>query len=136
MSKSRAKRRTPASHRKKESRPRLVAAVALTEAHRSGWFGKVVKPNGHGTSNVGIFGGKEGKPAGDATNVVTDYVHIKGEARSPEAAFASAICKAYREAFAKAQAEVKDAGGETAEVKFDSKASYPSFNLAEDAPGR
>jgi tripeptide aminopeptidase len=112
----------------------LVASVALTEAHRSGWFGKVVKPNGHGTSNVGIFGGHEGKPAGDATNVVTDYVQIKGEARSPEAEFASAICNAYRESFAKAQAEIKDAGGETAEVKFSSKASYPSFNLAEDAP--
>ena len=39
-----------------------------------------------------------------------------------------------REAFAKAQAEVKDAGGETAEVKFERKASYPSFNLADDAP--
>src|SRR5215470_17542712 len=62
----------------------LVASVALTEAHRGGWFGKVVKPNGHGTSNPGIFGGKDGKPAGDATNVVTDYVHIKGEARSPD----------------------------------------------------
>lgn len=112
----------------------LVAAVALTDAHHNGWFGKVVKPNGHGTSNVGIFGGHEGKPAGDATNVVTDYVQIKGEARSPEAAFASAICNAYRESFAKAQAEVKDAGGETAYVKFDSKASYPSFSLAEDSP--
>ena len=112
----------------------LVAAVALTDAYHNGWFGKVVKPNGHGTSNVGIFGGHEGKPAGDATNVVTDYVQIKGEARSPEATFASAICNAYRESFAKAQAEVKDAGGETAEVKFDSKASYPSFNLAEDSP--
>src|SRR5262245_63257243 len=68
----------------------LVASVALTEAHRAGWFGKVVKPNGHGTSNVGILGGKEGKPAGDATNVVTDYVSIKGEARSADAAFATA----------------------------------------------
>ena len=69
----------------------LVGAIGLTEAQRNGWFGKVVKSNGKGTSNVGIFGGKEGKPAGDATNVVTDYVHIRGEARSPEAAFASAI---------------------------------------------
>ena len=112
----------------------LVASVALTEAHRGGWFGKVVKPNGNGTSNLGIFGGKDGKPAGDATNVVTDYVHIKGEARSPEAAFAAAIAKAYREAFAKAQAEVKDAGGATAEVKFESKPSYPPFKLADDAP--
>ena len=47
-----------------------------------------MKPDGRGTSNVGIFGGKDGKPAGDATNVVTDYVHLKGEARSPDAAFA------------------------------------------------
>lgn len=112
----------------------LVASIALTEAHRGGWFGKVVKPDGRGTSNPGIFGGKEGKPAGDATNVVTDYVYIKGEARSPEAAFAAAITEAYRAAFAKAQAEVKDAGGETAVVKFDHNPAYPPFKLAEDSP--
>jgi tripeptide aminopeptidase len=112
----------------------LVAAVALTEAHHGGWFGKVIKPDGTGTSNPGVFGGKDGKAAGDATNVVTDYVHIKGEARSPDAAFATAIAKAYREAFAKAQAEVKDAGGETAEVKFTNQPAYPPFKLAEDGP--
>jgi tripeptide aminopeptidase len=112
----------------------LVASIALTEAHRGGWFGKVVKPEGHGTSNPGIFGGKEGKPAGDATNVVTDYVYIRGEARSPESAFAAAITEAYRKAFAKAQAEVKDAGGATAEVKFDHKPAYPPFKVADDAP--
>jgi tripeptide aminopeptidase len=112
----------------------LVASIALTEAHRGGWFGKVVKPNGHGTSNPGVFGGKDGKPAGDATNVVTDYVHIKGEARSPEAAFAAAITEAYRTAFAKAQAEVKDAGGATAQVKFEHRAAYPPFKLAESEP--
>jgi tripeptide aminopeptidase len=112
----------------------LVAAVALTEAHRGGWFGKVVKPEGNGTSNPGVFGGKDGKAAGNATNVVTDYVHIKGEARSPDATFAAAIAKAYQEAFAKAQAEVKDAGGENAEVRFTNQPAYPPFNLAEDAP--
>jgi tripeptide aminopeptidase len=112
----------------------LVAAVGLTVAHRGVWFGKVVKPGGTGTSNPGVFGGKDGKPAGDATNVVTDYVHIKGEARSPEAAFAVAITEAYRAAFANAQAEVKDAGGATAEVKFQHKTAYPPFKLADDAP--
>lgn len=112
----------------------LVGAIGLTEAQRGGWFGKVVKPDGRGTSNVGIFGGKEGHPAGDATNVVTDYVHIKGEARSPEAAFAAAICKGYKEAFAKAQQEVKDSNNETADVKFESKPSYPPFNLADESP--
>jgi tripeptide aminopeptidase len=112
----------------------LVGAIGLTEAQRNGWFGKVAKSNGKGTSNIGIFGGKEGQPAGDATNVVTDYVHLKGEARSPEAAFATAICQGFREAFAKAQQEVKDSGGEHAEVSFNSKASYPPFNLADDSP--
>jgi tripeptide aminopeptidase len=112
----------------------LVASIALTEAHRTGWFGKVVKPEGNGTSNPGVFGGKEGKPAGDATNVVTDYVHIKGEARSPSAEFAARIAEAYREVFAKAQKEVKDADGATAEVKFTAQTSYPPFKLEDDSP--
>jgi tripeptide aminopeptidase len=112
----------------------LVASIALTEASRAGWFGKVVKSDGTGSSNPGVFGGKEGKPAGDATNVVTDYVHIKGEARSSDTTFAAKIANGFREAFTKAQGEVKDHEGATAEVKFGSKPSYPSFNLADDSP--
>jgi tripeptide aminopeptidase len=57
-----------------------------------------------------------------------------GEARSPKAEFATAICQGYREAFSKAQAEVKDGGGETAEVTFTSKPSYPPFSLGDDSP--
>ncbi len=112
----------------------LVAATALVEAQRDGWFGKVVKPDGTGTSNPGIFGGKNGKAAGDATNVVTDYVCIKGEARSKDEKFITAIVDGYRGAFEKAGAMVKDAGGETAEVKFSAKPSYPPFNMAENEP--
>jgi tripeptide aminopeptidase len=112
----------------------LVAAVALSDAHRGGWFGKVVKPEGTGTSNAGVFGGKDGRAAGDATNVVTDYVHIKGEARSSDEKFASAITAAYREAFTKAAAAIKDAGGATAKVKFDGQPAYPPFKLAEGDP--
>ena len=112
----------------------MVGALALAEAQRAGWFGKVVKPDGRGTSNVGIFGGKDGKPAGDATNVVTDYAFIKGEARSPESAFATKIAKGYEEAFAKAQREVKDDEGGTAEVKFSHVTSYPPFELGKDTP--
>jgi tripeptide aminopeptidase len=112
----------------------LVAAVALTEARRAGWFGKVTRPDGHGTSNAGVFGGKDGKAAGDATNVVTDYVHVKGEARSPDLTFAHAITEGFREAFKKAQGEIKDADGATAEVKFEASHAYPPFTLADDAP--
>lgn len=113
----------------------LVGSIAIAEARRSGWFGKIVKPDGHGTSNVGIFGGKGGTAAaGDATNVVTDYAYIRGEARSPEAAFATKIAEAFKGAFAKAQGEVKDDAGETAQVKFSHKPAYPPFELAKDSP--
>jgi tripeptide aminopeptidase len=112
----------------------LVASIALTEASRAGWFGKVVKPEGTGSSNPGVFGGKDGKPAGDATNVVTDYVHIKGEARSSDTAFAAKIANGFREAFDKAKVQVKDTAGDTAKVTFESKPSYPSFNLTDDSP--
>ena len=112
----------------------LVASIGLTEARRSGWFGKVEQPEGKGTSNVGIFGGKDGKPAGDATNVVTDYVHLVGEARSTDAAFAVKITEAFEAAFNKAKGEVKDADGNMAEVTFQTRTAYPPFLMSEDDP--
>ena len=112
----------------------LVASIGLTEARRAGWFGKVEQPEGKGSSNVGIFGGKDGKPAGDATNVVTDYVHLVGEARSTDAAFAVKITEAFETAFNKARAEVKDADGNMAEVSFQTRTAYPPFLMSEDDP--
>ena len=114
----------------------LVGALALAEAQRAGWFGKVAKADGRGTSNIGIFGGKDGKAAGDATNVVTDFAFLKGEARSPEAAFATMIAKGYEQAFASAREMVKDDTGEMAEVKFSHIPAYPPFRLDEDSPVR
>ncbi|WP_237214800.1 M20/M25/M40 family metallo-hydrolase [Falsiroseomonas oryziterrae] len=112
----------------------LVASLALAEAHRGGWFGKVVQKDGEGSSNAGVFGGKDGKAAGDATNVVTDYVRILGEARSLDAAFAARIADAYRAAFDKAQAEITDEAGDRAKVSFTAKTAYPPFELASDSP--
>lgn len=112
----------------------MVGAIALAEARRAGWFGKVVKPYGRGTSNVGIFGGKNGKPAGDATNVVTDYVFIRGEARSPEASFAAKIVEGYKQAFASAAAQVTDHQGETAGMTFRHAPAYPPFELSKESP--
>jgi tripeptide aminopeptidase len=107
----------------------LIAAMAIAEARKDGWFGKIEKREGKGTSNVGIFGGQEGKAAGDATNVVTDYAYVKGESRSPKAAFATQIALGFKRAFANAKKDVKDASGATAEVKFDHARAYPPFNL-------
>ena len=65
----------------------MILAEALAAVRAGGWFGKVVKDGRKGTSNVGPFGGVNGGPAGDATNVVTDYVLVRGESRSHDAKF-------------------------------------------------
>ncbi|HBS29987.1 MAG TPA: peptidase [Phycisphaerales bacterium] len=112
----------------------LVASLALAEARRGGWFGKVVKGTKRGTSNPGIFSGRDGRPAGNATNVVTDYVHVRGETRSADARFAARITAAYKAAFIKAGKEVKDDTGGTAKVKFQGRSEYPPFRMPDNAP--
>jgi tripeptide aminopeptidase len=111
----------------------MVAALALAEVQRGGWFGKVRQPDGEGTSNVGRFAGRDGKSAGEATNVVTDYVHIRGESRSHDARFARAITRAYRAAFSNALGQVTDDRGRKAKVKFTSQLDYHPFRLKEDS---
>lgn len=112
----------------------LVASIAIAEARKGGWFGKVVKGKERGTSNPGIFGGKGDKAAGNATNVVTDYVYVRGETRSPNVKFASKITAAYKAAFIAAGKQVKDSSGGTATVKFESRSEYPSFNIPDNSP--
>jgi tripeptide aminopeptidase len=112
----------------------LVAALALAEAHRGGWFGKVRRDGQEGTANVGVFGGADGRPAGEATNVITDYVLLQGESRSHDLGFVSAITAAYREAFRKAAAAVTDDRGRGAKVQFKARRDYYPFRLKSDSP--
>ncbi len=113
----------------------MVLALALAEVRRGGWFGKVVKGRRRGTSNLGIVAGRDHvSAAGDATNVVTDFVYARGEARSPDAAFAAKITAGYRAAFTKAARAVTDDRGATAVVSFRSRAEYPPFRLPESSP--
>ncbi len=112
----------------------LVAALALAEVHRGGWFGKVRRDGKEGTSNVGPFGGKDGRRAGDATNVVTDYVHVSGESRSHDVRFVSEITTAYRDAFCRAGAAVVDDRGRGAKVRFQVRRDYYPFRLKDDSP--
>jgi tripeptide aminopeptidase len=111
----------------------LVAALALAEVHQGGWFGKVRQGDSEGTSNVGSFGGHDGASAGDATNVVTDYVQLRGESRSHDPRFVKQITRAYKEAFTHAAAAVTDHKGRKAKLKFSSRIDYYSFRLADDA---
>ena len=74
----------------------IVAARALASIHEDGWFGKIVRDGKEGTSNVGPVGDAGGRSAGQATNVVTDYVKINGESRSRDVKFIGTITAAYR----------------------------------------
>lgn len=111
-----------------------AAALGLARVVEKGWFGKVARDGKQGTSNVGSFGGHDGKSAGDATNVVTDYVHIRGEARSHERRFIRTITRAYQAAFQQAAAEVRDHRGRKARVRFQSRLDYYPFRMKSSTP--
>jgi tripeptide aminopeptidase len=112
----------------------MVLALAMSQVYAGGWWGKVKKDSREGTSNIGPVGTLDGRCAGDATNVVTDFVHVKGESRSHDAKFVREISAAYKAAFTRAASKVKDHEGRTAKVKFTSRLDYLPFRLKEDAP--
>lgn len=111
----------------------VVASLAIAEVFANGWFGKVSKNGKEGTSNVGSIGDAAGKSAGNATNVVTDHVHIRGESRSHDAKFVRDITAAYKLAFETAAKKVKDHKNKPAKVKFTSRLDYVPFRLKDDA---
>jgi tripeptide aminopeptidase len=111
-----------------------AAALAIADVYKNGWFGKVQQGKRTGTSNVGPFGGQDGKAAGAATNVVTDYVHIRGESRSHDLRFVTAITAAYKAAFKKAAGQVRDDRGRSAKVRFNTRREYFPYHLKPTAP--
>jgi tripeptide aminopeptidase len=111
----------------------MIAALALEQVFREGWFGRIVRDGRQGTSNVGVFGGADNKSAGDATNVVTEFVRIRGESRSHEMRFAMAITKAYRDAFRAAVGQVTDHHGRKAHIRFVAERDYFPFRLSPTA---
>jgi tripeptide aminopeptidase len=112
----------------------MILSLALAEVQKGGWFGKVVKGKSFGTSNVGPVTGGEGRPAGDATNVVTDYIHVRGESRSHDAKFFPQITAAYKKAFENAAKKVKNSEGKTGKVKFRKQTDYHPFRMKDSLP--
>ena len=105
-----------------------IAAIAIADLQRSGWHGDINKNGKHGTSNVGVISG------GEATNVVTDHVSLRVEARSHDAKFRQRIVKEIESAFKRAVKEVKNVHGKRGSVEFDGRLDYDSFALAHDEP--
>ncbi|HWL10873.1 MAG TPA: M20/M25/M40 family metallo-hydrolase [Planctomicrobium sp.] len=104
-----------------------IASKAIASLVEEGWFGLIAKGKKTGTSNVGVIQG------GDATNVVTDHLLLKGEVRSHDPAFRAKIVDAYRKAFMKAAKTTKNTAGKSGSVLFEATAKYEAFRIAPDS---
>jgi tripeptide aminopeptidase len=105
-----------------------IAALAIAQLVREGWHGLIEKDGKRGTSNVGVIHG------GAATNVVTDLVQIKAEARSHDPAFRKKIVSIIEKAFKDAAGQVKSAAGKCGRVRFSGQLDYEAFKLSVDEP--
>ena len=105
-----------------------VASLAIADLHRGGWHGDVRKGRQRGTSNVGVIQG------GDATNVVTDRVLVRAEARSHQPQFRKRIAAQIEKAFRSAAAEVKTAAGAKGSVEIEGRLDYESYRLSPHEP--
>ncbi|MGA2256682.1 MAG: M20/M25/M40 family metallo-hydrolase [Thermoguttaceae bacterium] len=105
-----------------------IAGLAIADLYREGWLGKIEKPSGCGTANVGVIQG------GEATNVITPEVHIRAEARSHDPVFRGKIIKAIEGAFTKATRSVRNIDGKCGAVEIDGRLDYESFRLPDDSP--
>ena len=70
-----------------------IASVAIASLQADGWHGLVTKHGRRGSTNVGVVRG------GDATNVVTDHVTLRVEARSHDPKFRRQIVQQIEKAF-------------------------------------
>ena len=105
-----------------------IASLAIADLHRNGWHGSITKGRKKGTSNIGIIEG------GNATNVVTDKVFIRAEARSHNAAFRRRIVREIERAFNRAVKEVKSVDGKMGAIHFDGQLDYESYKLTANNP--
>lgn len=105
-----------------------IASLAIADLQRNGWHGDIRKGRRAGTSNVGFIHG------GEATNVVTDFVSIRAEARSHDPKFRQRIVLEIEKAFERAIKEVKNVAGAAGSVQFHGGLDYESFRLNKKEP--
>jgi tripeptide aminopeptidase len=105
-----------------------IAAIAIADLVNNGWHGLIEKGGHRGTANVGVIAG------GEATNVVTDFVRLRAEARSHDRAFRETIVAHIEQAFRTAATSLTNSEGKQGSVVFDGGLDYEAFCLDEDEP--
>ena len=106
----------------------VIAAKAIAQLDNDGWHGEIIKPEGTGTANAGLFQGGKG------SNIVMSSLHIAAEARSHDPAFRKVIVEKWREAFVNAATAVTNRHNQSGSVRFMLGPSYEAFALADDTP--
>jgi tripeptide aminopeptidase len=105
-----------------------VAALAIADLQQNGWHGLIIKGKNAGTSNIGFIAG------GEATNVVTPGVKLRGEVRSHDPRFRQRLVDEFKKAFERAARSVKNDVGKKGRVRFEADLKYESFKLSESEP--
>nr|NIL98283.1 M20/M25/M40 family metallo-hydrolase [Planctomycetales bacterium]NIM09551.1 M20/M25/M40 family metallo-hydrolase [Planctomycetales bacterium]NIN09039.1 M20/M25/M40 family metallo-hydrolase [Planctomycetales bacterium]NIN78152.1 M20/M25/M40 family metallo-hydrolase [Planctomycetales bacterium]NIO35337.1 M20/M25/M40 family metallo-hydrolase [Planctomycetales bacterium] len=105
-----------------------IAGLAIADLQRNGWHGAIRKGRRCGTCNIGVIRG------GSATNVVSEHVEIRAEARSHSPSFRRQIVRQIEKAFQHAAASVKNALGTSGQVSIEGQLDYESFRLKKSEP--
>ena len=100
-----------------------IASLAISDLIANGWHGNISKGRNSGTCNVGVIDG------GESTNVVTDYVHVRMEARSHSKSFLNRIIQEVEKAFERACKQLKTRQGIVGKVEIQGRSDYESFLL-------
>ena len=106
----------------------MIASKAMATIAEKDYFGRIVKGNRTGTSNLGSMGG------GEASNQVMDRAVLTGECRSHSPAFLEQIIKVYKTSFAQAAKSVTNDVGKCGKVKFTTVSDYNAFRLKKSEP--
>jgi tripeptide aminopeptidase len=102
-----------------------IAGLAIADLQQNGWHGLIVKGRSTGTSNLGYIAG------GEATNVVTPNVSLRGEVRSHDPKFRQRLVREFQQAFERAAKAVRNDEGRGGKVSFSADLKYESFRLPE-----
>ena len=106
----------------------LIASKAMADIAERGYFGRIIKGNRTGTSNLGAMRG------GEASNQVMDKAVLTGECRSHSAAFLEQIIRVYQSSFERAAKGVTNDAGKCGKVKFTTISDYRAFRLRKSEP--
>lgn len=105
-----------------------LAGLAIHDLVSKGWHGEFTRGGKVGTCNLAVIEG------GDATNVVTDKVTIRGECRSFDRRLLDRIAREVDRACQRAVRSLKNSRGERGSVTVTSEIEYEPFTLPKRSP--